>query len=207
MFAKRYQEMKRILLIALTVVMQLPLNAQKLVTDGFLLPEDGVVSVTFDYGKARLKDMPFTGFCDLNPEFLNEKKDAEKRFIERMNNNIKVFAKESEATLWGGLKKTNRHFRGEKTSVYDVVCNLIFLPDKDASVMKIVVIPSAVDSDGNFSGVVVLTNGAGESATIEDVKGKGGTFGSFVNLMGDGFESAADKICRVIVRAIIKDRL
>lgn len=64
-----------------------------------------------------------------------------------------------------------------------------------------------VDDKGNTISNVQVTDSEGKAiAKIEHLYGKGGRYGTFSNLMGDGLESTGEKIGRMISYSILKKK-
>ena len=64
-----------------------------------------------------------------------------------------------------------------------------------------------VDEKGNTISNVQVCDSEGKAiARIEHLYGKGGRYGTFCNLMGDGLESTGEKIGRMISYSILKKK-
>lgn len=71
-------------------------------------------------------------------------------------------------------------------------------PDENA--MTIVIRPGKIDGKGKFRGTVQILDKDG-TTLVEDknIQVKGGAFGSFTNLMGDGYENLASLIMQCLL--------
>lgn len=53
---------------------------------------------------------------------------------------------------------------------------------------------------------VILSNGGEEMYRSGNLKGKGGTFGSLLNLIGDGMRSTGEEIAKVVAKELKKNK-
>lgn len=179
--------MRKVLLIILLVACPRLMDAQKMDNNGLSLPENCVIAVSFLYDQAMINYTSYSDFCERNTDFETDKFDAETRFIGTLNDNFEKYS------------KFQKKFHKRK---------LTFFHKGDGTPsIELVLIPSSINNNGDFSGSAMITDNNGNTAVIENLRGKGGQWGSFVNLMGDGYQSVAEKIYRIIVRAIQKDEL
>ena len=93
----------------------------------------------------------------------------------------------------------NRSFRSGKRTFY-------VTPAVDDKEYLITMTIKSVTENGNTVADVVITTPDGE-ATISNIKGKGGMIGSFINLMGDGFESLGKELADRIQSAVFKNKI
>lgn len=179
--------MRKILLITLLVICPRLMDAQKLKNNGLSLPENGVIAVSFIYDQAMINYTSYSDFCERNTDFETDKFDAETRFIGTLNDNFDKY------------NRFQKKFHKRKMS--------FFHKGDDIPSIELILIPSSINNNGDFAGSAMITDNNGNTAVIENLHGKGGKWGSFVNLMGDGYQSVAEKIYKIIVRAVQKGEL
>ena len=148
------------------------------------MPTGSIIRVDFDYSLSSICGMPMADFVEFHETFMQDKTEAEQRFFE-------MFIK----TLYGGENKVN----AGKLRV-----------TKDAEKAKYVlrVMPYRINENGDLSGVAKIEDLEGNVvASFHRVTAKGGRFGTFVNLMGDGYESLAEGLADYIGYGLAKGKL
>ena len=145
---------------------------QKLEPSDFKLPEEGVFSIVFDYSEAMIRQMPYDAFCKLDKDFEEDKKGAETRFAEELNEQVH--------------KKTKSR--------------AIFLPDEKDTKFTIKIVPIEIEENGSSQVDVIFICNDDNSvcAKISGIECYGGRFGSFANLVGDGYENLAKDIVYIL---------
>ena len=65
--------------------------------------------------------------------------------------------------------------------------------------------PERIDDDGSFLGHAILLDSQRDTLLIiEKIKERGGHFGSFINLMGDGYDAVAETVSRTLAKVAVK---
>lgn len=154
--------MKKIIFI-LALFVSITAGAQKLTWYQEIPKECSKINITFDYSTALMKGMSFDENVIEDEAFPQDVREAETRFITTFNN------------------YASRHknaFLISRAIDFDYF---------------MVVIPSIIRPNGDFKGDIVIRNKDGETiAKMEKISKRGGTYGSFPNLMGDGYENVAE---------------
>lgn len=174
---------------------------------GFQLPEEGIIDVRFDYTESTLAGFQFDKYVKLHKDFDDRKSEAEARFMEALNEQLREKAKlTGRERFQFGKGKSRQH--GTDLSLYHRIEGIVFLLDDEDSVFSLVVKPSTITDKGYFTGRAIILDQDGQIVgEFEDLKGKGGVYGSFYNLMGDGYENVAEKVAGLIVSALNKGNL
>lgn len=174
---------------------------------GFQLPEEGIIDVRFDYTESTLAGFQFDKYVKLHKDFDDRKPEAEGRFIEALNEQLREKAKLIGREHFQLGKGKNRK-RGKDLTVYHRIEGIVFLQDEEDMVFTLVVKPSTITDKGNFSGKAFIIDMEGQIVgEFDNLEGKGGVYGSFYNLMGDGYENVAEKIAGLIVSALNKGNI
>ncbi|MBQ6578532.1 MAG: hypothetical protein IJL91_12470 [Bacteroidales bacterium] len=171
---------------------------------GFQLPEEGIIDVSFDYSESTLAGFQFDKYVKLHKDFDDRKQEAEGRFIEALNEQLREKAKlVGRDRFQLGKGKSRKH--GTDLTIYHRIEGIVFLQDDEDMVFKLVLKPSTITDKGYFNGHAVIIDMDGQIVgEFNNLEGKGGVYGSFYNLMGDGYESVAEKIAGLIVSALNK---
>lgn len=173
---------------------------------GFDFPQEGIISVSFDYSDAELKGIAYGTFCKAYKNFPTEKDDAECRYIEMINDHIRTFSKTfgKESFQFGRGKGAKKR---TDLSLYNRMSGIVFLAEDaaDNCALHMVVKPLTVTENGDVVADIIIKDGGDKPlAFLSRVSGKGGIYGSFVNLLGDGYENVAKTVAEYLVRAVNK---
>ncbi len=167
--------MKKFILFAM-MLMALPCYSQKLLSGSFTLPaQEKYLIVDWDFSKT-----------------IFEKKYAEKEWIAMHGQ--KEWEEATSEALTLILKKMNDKM--ERTRIIAI---------KKGSDLKaaytLFISPISLDRKGNNKSLYILKmNSTGEEIGKCQLKGDGGHWGSLANLLGDGYEEAAGKMGKFIVK-------
>lgn len=107
---------------------------------------------------------------------------------------------------WEQIKKetTERFFRGLNQTLKLTRKAAVMTNEQDFTIEVTIV---NVDDRGNTISNVEVTDAEGKAvAQISNLYGRGGRFGTFCNLMGDGLQSTGEKIGRMISYSILKKK-
>ncbi len=161
--------MKQLLFILL-ILLSAPTYSQKLISGSFKLPaEDKYVVVDWDFS---------------NTVF--EKKFSEKEWIAINGQQEWENAREEALSLF--LKLMNEELKKSRLIVIRSNSEL-------KSNYTLYICPIELDKKGNNKSYYILKrNNSGEEVGKCLLKGDGGHWGSFANLLGDGYEEAAEKM-------------
>ena len=170
--------MKRLVLFTIGILVSICAFAQygqlpsaKVEWNGIKVPNNTVIGVSFEVKNATFGGLSYEDRCDVNPELKTEFQDAVARCVNEANDVSGQYGYEI--------------YYSSKTEGKDY---LIVFNVKSVSASGHVV------ADAKFitpSGVATFTN----------LNGNGGVYGSFMNLMGDGFQSLGKDISKRIVKA------
>ncbi|MCM1178606.1 MAG: hypothetical protein NC115_07840 [Bacteroidales bacterium] len=106
---------------------------------------------------------------------------------------------------WGGFESflIRRFMSGLNGETLKLRENRVYRTGDFKSGYKLVVKPLQMNLSGEYSIDFILVNLAvGEVEGIANEIGDGGTFGSFSNLMGDGFEECAEAFAKFIKKSV-----
>jgi len=183
--------MKRILFSFAVLMISLPCIAQyKIDTPKCTIKwgdvkinDGGKIGVIFDYNNTLFNGLSYEDYCLMDADFAQDKTDAEKRFTIEFN-----------SALHNRSAVKNR--------------GIGFKPRAEEADYLIVVTPFEIDDHGNFQGKVVLINKEGQNlVTFDKIRCIGGRIGSFVNLMGDGYERLSKFIGTELSKRIAQKKL
>jgi len=142
-----------------------------------VVPDKTVFGVRFVLDNARLGGITYEERIEIDPDVKTEFDDMVVRCISAAN---KFF---QESITRAGTFRFSPKYEG-----------------KDYTVTYY--IKSVSDYGYTIADVVISANG--KIATILNLKGKGGKYGSFTNLMGDGFQSLGEELADCIDRAVYR---
>lgn len=145
----------------------------------FKLRGDEKFGVMFDYKGGEYNGYPYKEFIDEFPDFLTEVKEVESRFIAEINDCFSDSSKERLSRLRFTTKLDNKEY-------------------------ILLVRIGQVDKHGDTGVNAYIVDKNGIVASLKNVWGDGGRFGSFSNLMGDGMENVARNIYKSFRLAIYK---
>lgn len=151
---------------------------------GIVIPDNTVFGVRFVVDSARLGGISYAERIEIDPEVESEFEGMIMRCVTAANKFFKIGATTRARTFHFSPK-----YEGKK---YTITFHV-----KDVSEYGYTVSDVIISADGKI-------------ASILNLKGKGGLFGSFANLMGDGFESLGRKLAvsmdYVVYRGFIKEK-
>lgn len=180
--------MKRLFIVSLFCLLAVPSVAQKFDCKEdwgkAKMPTGSIICVDFDYSLSSICGMPVADYVEFHESFMQDKAEAEQRFYE-------MFIK----TLYGGENKVSAG-------------RLRVTKDAGKANYVLHIMPYRINENGDFSGVAKIEDLEGNVvASFHRVTAKGGRFGSFVNLMGDGYESLAEGLADYIGYGLSKGKL
>ena len=145
--------------------------------NGIKLEENIVIGITFDVTEATFGGLSYEDRCEVDPELKTDFQDAVARCANAANKLMQYY-----------------------------YYNIYFSPKTEGKDYYIVFKVLSVDTYGwtNADAKLVTPGGV---ATFTNLTGKGGTFGTFVNLMGDGFESLGKDVVKRIAKAKEKKKI
>ena len=122
---------------------------------GFQLPEEGVIDVRFDYTESTLDGFHFDKYVKLHKDFDDKKSEAEARFVDALNEQLREKAKLiGRERFQFGKGKSRQH--GTDLSLYHRIEGIVFLQDDEDSVFSLVVKPSTITDKGYFTGRAII---------------------------------------------------
>ncbi len=149
--------------------------------NGIKLDENSVIGIAFEIKEANFGGLSFSDRCDVDPELETEWPDAVTRCVNSANQYM------------------NRLY-GQYVPYGQTAHSIHYTTKTEGKSYVIVVKVLSVASDGWTIADATFTTPYGV-ATFTNLVGKGGRFGSFVNLMGDGFESIGEELAKRIYKA------
>lgn len=90
------------------------------------------------------------------------------------------------------------------TPAVDKLKDVLSLGVNTGCTYKIVIKVVSINKSGTWRSDAVIYNGDTQEATIKDIKGKGGTFGSQLNLIKDGAQSSGQKFAAALKKYLKK---
>lgn len=147
------------------------LPTAKVDCNGIKLDDTVVIGVSFDVTEAKFWGLSYVERCEVNPELKTDFQDAIGRCVNSANNEMGKY-----------------------------VYQIYFSPKSEGKDYNIVFKVQTVGPGGGTIADVKFVTPSGV-ATITDLYGKGGVYGTFVNLMGDGFESLGKEVAKRIAKA------
>ena len=141
--------------------------------NGIHIPADAVLGVTIIAEKATLGGLSYVDRVAVDPELDVDFDVLVNRCADGAN---KLFMRYSQ-------------------SIY-------FTPRTEGRQYLITYIVRSVSTQGYAISDVTIDTPTGEKAVILGLKGEGGRYGSFFNLMGDGMESLGSELAKLIVKAV-----
>ena len=151
-------------------------NMTKTVIDwgGIQMTDSAIIGVSFDIGGATFGGLSYKDRAQVDPELITDLPSEVGRCVSAANRTMK------------GRSEAYRHpqtiFFVYEADNIDVEFHLLF-------------VVKSVDADGYTVADAIITTPTGV-AKLTNLIGKGGRYGSFVNLMGDGFESLGGEIAK-----------
>ena len=139
--------------------------------NGVKLEENIVIGVSFVVDKATFGGLSYEDRCEVDPELVTEFQDAVARCVNAANNKLEEYV----YNIYFGTKTEGKPY----TLTFNV---------------------RSVSTNGHVIADAVLVTPTG-TAIFTNLHGNGGVYGSFVNLMGDGFESLGKDIAKRIIKA------
>lgn len=137
------------------------------------IPKGSTFHIKFDYGHTL-----FMGFS--YDEYFRKDRDFQEGLIEAEGRFVELF----KELLWDNSTTKKRVFN---------------VTDKDEADYTLVVRPLEINDHGSVDGDIVILDAAGRPvANLRNFVGSGGKYGSFTNLIGDGYESLAHEIVHEI---------
>ena len=155
-------------------------NAQKIKSGGLegIYPE-GTLNIIIDYSRASIKGYTEEELIDANINLTKDWVEGKNYLLERYIDSIKK-----------GYKTALLSIPRAQQSEYNLRVGVF----KDAH-YSLVLYPDNIQDNGTLTATAEVVDDSGTTiAEISDIKGKGGRYGSYVNLVGDGLESAGYKI-------------
>ena len=139
--------------------------------NGIKLEDTIVIGISFDVTDAKFGGLSYEERCEVDPELKTEFQDAVARCVNSANNEMGKY-----------------------------VYQIYFSPKSEGKDYNIVFKVQTVGPGGGTIADVKFVTPSGV-ATITDLYEKGGVYGTFVNLMGDGFESLGKEVAKRIAKA------
>lgn len=177
--------MRKSILLLTLMISCIPCLAQKYKEEwtGILMKEGAIMCFIFDYSNTVFDNYSFDDYCELDPDFSDDLKDAESRYW-------KTFLKEAVVNKW---------FKERKIKIRQ---------NPDDADYFVVIIPSRFKKKGDFKGEMKLIDKEGNTlALFHNIWGVGGSFGSFTNLIGDAYERHAMAMCEIFGNAMKEGKL
>lgn len=141
---------------------------------GIKLEDNIVIGISFEIDSASFGGLSYEDRVDVDPELATDMDDAVERCVNSANSEMKA-PFQSYQTIFFSAKTEGRKY------------HLHFIVKE-------------VSQSGHTVADAILYTPDG-MATFKNLHGKGGVYGSFVNLMGDGFESLGKLVAKEISKA------
>lgn len=151
---------------------------------GAQLEKGSTLAFVFDYTDTKFKMIfTFEEYLAIDPDFAEDLHEAEMRYVKQFS-----------------LKAAdNKMFRERELRVQ------IIYKDPD---YRIIIHPYAFNEQGSFVGEMkILDREDNVIAVFQNISAEGGAFGSYTNLIGDGYENNAKKMVPRFARAMKKGYL
>ncbi len=145
--------------------------------NGIKVPNNTVIGVSFEVENATFGGLSYEDRCDVNPELKTEFHDAVARCVNEANDVSEDYG--------------HRIYFSTKT---------------EGKEYQFVFIVKSVSTSGHVYADAKLITPSGV-ATFTNLSGNGGMYGSFMNLMGDGFQSLGKDIAKRILKAKNKGKI
>ena len=140
---------------------------------GIKIPNNSVFCVQIDIKGARLGGMTYDERIEIDPEIVTDWNDEVQRCVDGAN---RYFVQ------WAGSRATTLKFTArEKGAEYMIKFKVRSVTEK-----------------GYIVADVTIEAPDGKIATISNLKAKGGIYGTFTNLMGDGLESLGCELAKLL---------
>ena len=170
--------MKRLLILTIGLFFSLSAFAQydtypsaKVDWNGIKVPNNTVIGVSFEIEKATFGGLSYEDRCDVDPELKTEFQGAVARCVNEANDVSGQYVYQ----IYYSTKTEGKEYR------------LVFYV-------------KSVTANGHVVADAKLITPSGV-ATFTNLNGNGGVYGSFMNLMGDGFQSLGKDIAKRIIKA------
>ena len=145
--------------------------------NGIKLADNIVIGISFDIAKAKFAGLSYEDRCEVDPELKTDFQEVVARFIKSANDEMGKY-------------------------IYEIY----FSPKVEGKDNYIVFNVKTVGQGGWIIADAKLVTPSGV-ATFTDLYGKGGVFGTFMNLMGDGCESLGKDIAKRIAKAKFRKKI
>jgi len=170
--------MKRLLLLTIGILVSFcafaqyePLPSTKVDWNGAKVPNNTVIGVSFMVENATFGGLSYEDRCDVDPELKTDFHDAVARCVNEANDVSGQYVYQ----IFYSTKTEGKD--------YCIVFNV-----------------KSVTANGHVVADAKLITPSGV-ATFTNLNGNGGVYGSFMNLMGDGFQSLGKDIAKRIIKA------
>lgn len=144
--------------------------------NGIKLPDNTVIAISFEIENAKFGGLSYKDRVAVDPELATDLPDAVQRCVDSANHE---------------MKKWVQSYRPQ---------TIFFTAETEGREYHIHFIVKSVWSDGYTIADATFTTPTGV-AIFSNLRGPGGQYGSFVNLMGDGFESLGKEVAKRIQKA------
>ena len=176
--------MRRLLLLTLGILVSFsafaqynPTPALKIDWNGINVPDHTIIGISFEIENADLGGYSYEYRCVIDPELKTDFEDTVERCVEEANDVSKDYGYPVYFT------------NGIEEKEYYIIFNV-----------------KSVTPNGHVYADAKFITPAG-IATFTNLSGNGGAYGTFVNLMGDGFQSLGKDIAKRIIKAKRKGKI
>ena len=181
--------MKRLLFVICGLLITIASYAQQLSSStskadwtGIVIEKNIVFGVSFDLRKADLAGLSYKDRVDVDPELETDFIGTVDRCVSAANKEMKIWTQNYQTQV------------------------VFFSSKADGKEYRLHFTVKSVDAQGNTiaDALVVTPNGI---VKLDNLRGKGGKYGTYVNLMGDGFESLGKTVAKKMGEAIYNKRI